>query len=104
MSDDGCGFPFTTAGYRDLFTGLKMIDPKKWTGKLDKSKRYLLVSGDRDPVGSMGDGVKKVYQSMSDASLDVKMKLYEGYRHEILNDKCRDEVTCDIISWLGING
>ena len=104
MADDGCGFPFTTAGYRDLFTGLKMIDPKKWTPKLDKSKRYFLVAGDRDPVGSMGEGVKKVYESMKNASLDVKMKLYEGYRHEILNDKCKEEVMSDIISWIGAEG
>ena len=29
-----------------------------------------------------------------------KMKLYEGCRHEILNDVCKEEVTSDIISWL----
>lgn len=102
IDDEGCGFLFTTAGYRDLFTGLGMIDPKKWTPKLDKSKKYLLVSGTNDPVGSMSEGVKKVYESMKNAGCDVTMKLYEGYRHEILNDKCKEEVISDILNWLEI--
>lgn len=100
IADEKCGFPFTTAGYRDLMTGLSLIDIKKWAPKLDKSKRYLLVAGDRDPVGSMGEGVKKVYDAMVEAGVDAKMKLYEGCRHEILNDVCKEEVTSDIISWL----
>lgn len=100
IDDEKCGFPFTTAGYRDLMTGLSMIDIKKWAPKLDRSKRYLLVAGDRDPVGSMGEGVKKVYDAMTAAGVDAKMKLYEGCRHEILNDVCKEEVTRDIISWL----
>ena len=100
IADDGCGFPFTTAGYRDLMTGLSMIDVKKWAPLLDKSKRYLLVAGDRDPVGDMGEGVKKVYDAMVAAGVDAKMKLYKGYRHEILNDTCKEEVTGDILAWL----
>ena len=100
IDDDGCGFYFTTAGYRDLMTGLKFVSSKKWPGMLDKSKRYLLVSGDRDPVGDMAKGVRTVNDRMNEAGLNVKMKLYEGYRHEILNDDCKEEVTADIIAFL----
>ena len=100
IADDGCGFYFTTAGYRDLMAGLKFVSSKQWAGMLDKSKRYLLVSGDRDPVGDMAKGVTTVYERMKDAGLDVKMKLYEGYRHEILNDLCKGEVTEDIVAFV----
>lgn len=100
IDDEGCGFSFTTAGYRDLMTGLSMIDVKKWAPMLDKSKHYLLVAGNRDPVGDMGEGVKKVYDAMTAAGLDAKMKLYEGCRHEILNDTCKEEATRDILTWL----
>lgn len=100
IADENCGFNFTTAGYRDLLTGLKFISSKKWAGMLDKEKRYLIVSGDRDPVGDMAKGVKTVYERMKDAGLNVEMKLYSGYRHEILNDVCKNEVTDDIISFL----
>lgn len=100
IADENCGFNFTTAGYRDLLTGLKFISSKKWAEMLDKEKRYLIVSGDRDPVGDMAKGVKVVYERMKDAGLNVEMKLYSGYRHEILNDACKNEVTDDIISFL----
>lgn len=101
ISDENCGFLFTRAGYRDLFTGLGLIAPKKWAPLLDREKRYLLVSGDRDPVGDMGRGVTAVYDAMTAVGLDVQMKLYEGARHEILNDFCRDEVISDICDWIG---
>ena len=101
INDEDCGFLFTRAGYRDLFTGLGMITPKKWVPLLDAGKRYLLVSGDRDPVGDMGRGVEVVYDAMKAAGLDVTMKLYGGARHEILNDFCRDEVIFDICEWVG---
>ena len=100
IADKGCGFYFTTAGYRDLLTGLLYISSKDWAKTLDKGKRYLLVSGDRDPVGEMGKGVKIVFSRMKEAGLNVDMKLYEGYRHEILNDLCKDKVRDDILSFL----
>lgn len=101
IEDENCGFLFTRAGYRDLFTGLGLIAPKKWVPHLDAGKRYLLVSGDRDPVGDMGRGVEAVHDAMKAAGLDVAMKLYAGARHEILNDFCRDEVISDICEWIG---
>lgn len=100
IDDEKCGFAFTTAGYRALLIGLSKIDPKKWVELLDNSKRYLLVSGEKDPVGDMGKGVKKVYDAMVGYGLNTKMKLYEGCRHEILNDVCKEEVTSDILTWL----
>ena len=32
--------------------------------------------------------------------MDIEMKLYPGLRHEILNEKERDEVKEDIYNWL----
>ena len=31
---------------------------------------------------------------------DVTVRLYDGARHEILNETNRDEVTADIVAWL----
>ena len=32
--------------------------------------------------------------------VDVTVKLYDGARHEILNEINRDEVTSDVVAWL----
>ena len=40
-------------------------------------------------------------QRYRDAGLvDVTVTLYDGARHEILNETNRDEVTADVIAWL----
>ncbi len=41
-------------------------------------------------------------QRYRDAGLtDVTVRLYEDARHEILNETNRDEVTADVVAWLG---
>ncbi|MBQ0124802.1 MAG: alpha/beta fold hydrolase [Clostridiales bacterium] len=103
IDDENYGFKFTTAGYRDLFRGLMMIDPKKWAPMLDKSKKYLLVAGDKDPVGDMGKGVSAVYDAMKEAGVeDTTLIFYEGCRHEILKDALKEKTMSDIMSFIGL--
>ena len=68
---------------------------------MDPDTPVYLFSGDQDPVGAMGEGVRKVYGFFQDAGVkDVTMKLYPGGRHEMLNEINRDEVYQDVLSWL----
>ena len=61
----------------------------------------LFVSGSNDPVGDNGEGVKKAYDLMVNAGVkDVNIKLFEGDRHEILNEVNRQEVFEYIGNWL----
>ena len=42
----------------------------------------------------------KAIQKMQAAGyVNLTFKLYEGARHEILNEKCRGEVITDLIRW-----
>ena len=59
------------------------------------------MSGDMDPVGNYGKGPRYIYkQLMIDGANDVKLKMYEGARHELFNETNSDEVFKDILSWL----
>lgn len=101
IKDENCGFPFTAAGYSALFYGLGKVSGKKWAEKLDKNKKYLLLSGKDDPVGGMSKGVVEVYDNMCFAGIkDVDIRLYDRGRHELLNDAMRGEVTDDVISFI----
>lgn len=61
----------------------------------------LIASGDKDPVGNKGKGVKKLYDVYKQNGLkNVDMKLYPQGRHEILNEMNRMIVFEDIRNWI----
>ena len=69
--------------------------------RISKELPLFIVSGDKDPVGNMGKGVKKVFEQYKKAGIrHVSMKLYENDRHEILNELDREDVYQDIYQWM----
>jgi alpha-beta hydrolase superfamily lysophospholipase len=81
---------------QDLVRLNKYCNDKSWYDDIDKKMPILLVSGSEDPVGDYGKGVRNVYERLKSVGANVQIRLYEGYRHEILNDFCRDQVVEDI--------
>ncbi|WP_322459683.1 alpha/beta hydrolase [Clostridium perfringens] len=60
-----------------------------------------IFSGDRDPVGYFGEGVKNLYEGYKKIGVkDLTYKMYKDGRHEMLNENNKDEVISDIIKWL----
>lgn len=98
-------FIFTLAGYEDLFNFLGDCNSKAWFKAFPAGLRTLVISGDTDPVGGFGKGVRYVYDNLKKNGADVELKLYEGARHELFNETNRDEVFADLIKWIeGIVG
>ncbi|MBQ5825657.1 MAG: lysophospholipase [Clostridia bacterium] len=101
VADKYCGFLFTACGYRDLFSVLKYVSDKKWYKAVRKNLPILLVSGDADPVGEYGSGVKQVAADLKKTGhKEVELILYKGMRHEILNEVERSVVMNDVLNWL----
>ena len=100
IADKYCGFIFTAAGYKDLFTILHKVSGKDWYNDIYKDIPILLTAGEDDPVGQYGSGVKQVYNDLKLAGKkDVTLRLYPGMRHEILNETDRFRVYEDIAAW-----
>ena len=99
-ADPLCTFRFSIAAMGDLIRLLKDSNDKSWYAALDKALPVLLVSGSEDPVGAFGKGVREVYDKLLLTEHNAKMKLYEGARHEILNDHSRDEVVADLLAFI----
>ena len=94
-------FKFTGKALFNVFSGIEICSDPANIAKIPKSFPILIVSGADDPVGGFGKGVKQVADAYKKAGLtDVQMKLYEGDRHEILNELDHDVVDDDILSWL----
>lgn len=60
-----------------------------------------MVSGREDPVGNYGKGVKKVFETYQQHGVkNITLKLYDGARHEPLNETNRYEVYEMIYTYL----
>ncbi len=104
ISDGRCGFIFTCSGYKDLATGLKFIRKKKNLKKMDKALPVLFAAGSDDPVGAQGKGVEQVHAMFKKAGMtNTDIKLYEGDRHEILNELDKETVYQDVFDFISSN-
>lgn len=71
-----------------LLASMKRTADKNTYRKWNKNMPILLLSGENDPVGDSGKGVRLVEKSMKNAGLvNVTMKLYPGARHDILHEE-----------------
>ena len=93
-------FVFTLAGYEDLFNFLGDCNDQKWFRAFPNGLRTLVVSGENDPVGGFGKGVRYVYDNLKKNGADVTLKLYPGARHELFFETNRDDVFADLIKWV----
>ena len=104
LADPLCGFHPTVGMFRDMLGGIRFIGAPCNAAKMDPATPVLFLSGDRDPVGSMGAGVQRVAKLFTDAGCrSLSVKLYPGARHEILNETNRREVWDDLLRWLEKN-
>lgn len=101
VADPLCGFMFTARAYYDMFGGIKALAKEKRLQQTPSDLPVYMISGDKDPVGANGAGVKAVYEQFKKAGMqDVTLRLYPNGRHEMFNETNRGEVYCDLIAWL----
>ncbi len=100
--DKFTSFKFTVAGYVDLFRALALSNNRAWYSDYPKDMPTLIISGDMDPVGNYGKGPDEVYRKLlRQGASHVKLKMYEGARHELFNETNRQEVFDYLGHWLG---
>ena len=101
-ADKFCSYGVKLNGYYTLIKLQSICNRKTWFTHISDKLPILLVSGSGDPVGNYGNGVTAVFNILKKQGKDVRMKLYDGCRHEILNDVCRDEVIEDILVFMDL--
>lgn len=101
IADKDCGFVFTVNGFKTLFELISRAKNPDYLAQIPKELPILIVSGEQDPVGEYGEGVKKAYQALVDVGItNLKLTLYPEDRHELLNELDKEKVMDDIVGWL----
>lgn len=99
--DEKSNFIFSLNAYRTLFQLIKYVQNKNNFTHARKDLPVFFVSGDKDPVGKDGTGVKKAYDKYLELGYtDVELKLYSGKRHELLNELEREQIFEDLETWI----
>lgn len=100
IDDEMCGFIFSAKGYNDLAKILKNVSSKKWYENVPKDLPIYIFSGQKDPVGNYGKGVKEVYEKLKKTGHNVKLRLYPNGRHEMLNETNKDTVFKELLAFI----
>ncbi|MGB1013516.1 MAG: lysophospholipase [Nannocystaceae bacterium] len=100
LADPRCGFLATNQLWIDMLDAISQLRPKM-RSKIPSDLPLLVMSGDQDPVGEYGKGVKKLVANLRAEGLtEVTEHLYTGGRHEMFNETNREVVTADLLAWL----
>ncbi|WP_232695878.1 alpha/beta hydrolase [Brevibacillus daliensis] len=101
VKDPYCGSLSTVSFYRDFFIMLRDIHKPENMSHIPRELPVFIISGDEDPVGDRGQGIKRLVRMYNDLGMtQVSYKLYTGGRHELLNETNRLEVMNDCLEWL----
>lgn len=101
IEDPLCSHAVTVGLMRDMLTGIRYIQERENLEKMQRNLPVLLISGGDDPVGSFGEGVRKIAENYQSVGMtNVKTKIYPLCRHEILNEINKHDVYRDIAIWM----
>lgn len=101
IADPLCGGMASTGLFLEMLDGMAFIKKGANLRHMNMDTPVLFISGERDPVGNMGKGVRAVHESFRRAGVrDLELRLYPELRHEILNEDCRETVSADLYDWI----
>lgn len=101
LQDPLCGYGFTLNGYKNLMGVMEeCFSPEGWKMK-NKEMPILFIAGSEDPAITG----KKEWLASQDflkkmGYTNVSGKMYEGVRHEILNEDIKEQVYQDVVDFI----
>jgi alpha-beta hydrolase superfamily lysophospholipase len=101
--DPYCNFFMTHGFYYSMMRGLQKAYKKPAMARIRKDLPIYIISGSKDPLGAMGEKVKKLYNAYLGLGLNVKMKLYEDARHELTSDPEKDTIIREMVEFFDSN-
>lgn len=100
-NDELNGFVFTLNGFQNLFTLMKDIYSKQGWELNKKELPIFFIAGADDPVIISAKDWQKAQNFLKELGYqNVSGKLYQGMRHEILNEKDKKIVFEDVLKWI----
>lgn len=100
LADPLCGFGLTEASFASLAAEGPRLADAQMIAAIPHRLPIYIFSGDRDPLHCVLGGVTPLIERYRAAGKKIDSRLYEGGRHEMLNETNRAEVVDDLWRWL----
>jgi alpha-beta hydrolase superfamily lysophospholipase len=101
VDDPWCGELLSNGFVQDMLLGSRRMWSPEEERRVPAGVPVLVFSGDRDPVGEDGDGVRDLVARYERLGVGpITLRLYPEGRHEMLNETNREEVHADLLAWL----
>ena len=101
VADPLCGGEYTNRLWLDLLGGLRDISSENALRRIPADLPIMIMGGTDDPVGGDKGLGKLAFHYAQTGHTRLKVKIYPQGRHEMLNETNRDEVTTDLLEWIG---
>lgn len=102
IADPACGKIFSVGGYASLTDLTGEVASKRCAASVPEGLPVLFIAGSEDPVGGMGKGVQAAADAMkSNSKACVSVTIYDGMRHEVLNEPGKSRVFNDVSEFFG---
>ncbi len=91
IDDELCGYDYNARFYTELAKMFKDVNDHL-SMQAFPDVPVLFVYGSDDPVGEYGDGARALAEKYNAMGKDFRPYIFEGMRHELLNEKGKEEV------------
>lgn len=102
VADPLCGFPATVQLWIDLLDAWAAASRPAFLSCIPKKLPIYVIAGSREPVSNNTRQIQPMLAAYRAAGIqNVQHRFYPEARHELFNETNRDEVTRDLIEWMG---
>ena len=99
IEDPLCGYAYNARFYIQMVGPIVNVNASKTIMKI-KEIPIMFISGQDDPVGNMGAGVKEIFDAFSGHGFSkITLKLVENARHEVLHENNKQETFDYLKEW-----
>jgi alpha-beta hydrolase superfamily lysophospholipase len=102
-ADPRCGNALSAEFFHEMLWGMRESASKKVIGGFPKDLPLFIAEGEFDTTGG-GEGLKDARRHVGlfekAGVSDLTFKIYPGMRHEVLNEKGKQQVWDDLTGWI----
>ena len=101
VADPLLGATSSAQHWLDFANGFEYISRVQNLKLIGTDMPVAVFGGTMDAAADMGAGFQRLVKAYQQAGFkDFEQTVYEGARHELLNETNRDEVTADMLDWI----